>query len=42
MGNEPRQLDPKGGILADIAPTILSMMELEVPAAMSGRSLLTS
>jgi len=42
MGNEPRQLDPEGGILADIAPTILSMMELEVPAAMSGRSLLTS
>ena len=42
MGNGPRQLDPEGGILADIAPTILSMMGLDIPAAMSGRSLLTS
>lgn len=42
LGNGPRQLDPEGGILADIAPTILSMMGLEIPAAMTGRSLLTS
>ena len=42
VGNGPRQLDPEGGILADIAPTILSMMGLEIPAAMTGRSLLTS
>ena len=42
VGNGPRQLDPEGGILADIAPTILSMMGLDIPAAMTGRSLLTS
>jgi len=29
-----------GGRLADIAPTLLDMMDLEVPAAMTGRSLL--
>ncbi len=40
LGNVNRKLDPKGGILADIAPTILAMMGLDVPAAMSGRSLL--
>ena len=40
LGQGNRDLDPKGGILADIAPTILAMMELDVPAAMSGRSLL--
>ena len=40
LGNVNRNLDPKGGILADIAPTILAMMGLDVPAAMSGRSLL--
>ena len=42
VGNGPRQLDPEGGILADIAPTILSMMGLNIPAAMTGRSLLRS
>ena len=42
LGNGPHQLDPEGGILADIAPTILSMMGLEIPAAMTGRSLLRS
>jgi 2,3-bisphosphoglycerate-independent phosphoglycerate mutase len=30
------------GILADIAPTILELMELPKPPAMSGRSLLAS
>ena len=40
LGNVNRKLDPKGGILADIAPTILAMIGLDVPAAMSGRSLL--
>ena len=29
-----------GGILADIAPTVLTMMGLDIPAAMSGRNLL--
>ena len=42
LGNGPHQLDPEGGILADIAPTILSMMGLDIPAAMTGRSLLRS
>ena len=42
MGKGQRQLDPKGGILADIAPTILAMMGLDIPAAMTGRSLLRS
>ena len=40
LGQANRDLDPDGGILADIAPTILTMMGLDVPAAMSGRSLL--
>ena len=40
LGRGNRDLDPDGGILADIAPTILAMMGLDVPAAMSGRSLL--
>ena len=42
LGNGPHQLDSEGGILADIAPTILSMMGLDIPAAMTGRSLLRS
>ena len=29
-----------GGILADIAPTLLDLMDLEQPAEMTGRSLL--
>jgi 2,3-bisphosphoglycerate-independent phosphoglycerate mutase len=40
LGQGNRDLDPDGGILADIAPTILAMMGLDAPAAMSGRSLL--
>ena len=40
LGEGNLGLDPDGGILADIAPTILAMMCLDVPAAMSGRSLL--
>ena len=42
IGAEGRSLDPDGGILADIAPTVLAMMGLAAPAAMSGRSLLLS
>lgn len=41
LGRHRTRLDPKGGILADIAPTLLHMMEIEVPAAMSGRNLLS-
>jgi 2,3-bisphosphoglycerate-independent phosphoglycerate mutase len=40
FGGNPRALDPAGGILADIAPTVLTMMGLDIPAAMSGRNLL--
>ena len=29
-----------GGILADVAPTLLDMMDVAVPAEMSGKSLL--
>ena len=42
IGAKGRSLDPDGGILADIAPTVLAMMGLAAPAAMSGRSLLLS
>ena len=42
IGVKGRKLDAKGGILADIAPTILALMDIDAPSAMSGRSLLTS
>jgi 2,3-bisphosphoglycerate-independent phosphoglycerate mutase len=40
----PRQLglEPTGGILADIAPTLLGLMDLPQPKEMTGRNLLTS
>ena len=41
LGTRFHELDPAGGILADIAPTILTMMDLAIPSAMSGRNLLT-
>jgi 2,3-bisphosphoglycerate-independent phosphoglycerate mutase len=34
------KLDPAGGILADVAPTLLDLMALPKPGQMSGRSLL--
>lgn len=40
IGARRRALDARGGILADIAPTLLAMMQLPRPAEMSGRSLL--
>jgi 2,3-bisphosphoglycerate-independent phosphoglycerate mutase len=30
----------QGGKLGDVAPTLLELMDMEVPAAMTGRSLL--
>ena len=36
----PRELVLKDGSLADLAPTLLQLMELEKPAEMSGRSLI--
>jgi len=31
----------EGGVLADVAPTLLSLMHLPVPADMQGRNLIT-
>ncbi len=41
IGPKQMGLKPSGGILADIAPTLLSLMELPQPAEMTGTSLLT-
>jgi len=30
-----------GGVLADVAPTVLQLLGMEQPAAMTGRSLLS-
>jgi 2,3-bisphosphoglycerate-independent phosphoglycerate mutase len=37
---EGATLDPDGGVLADVAPTMLEMLGVEQPAEMTGRSLL--
>jgi 2,3-bisphosphoglycerate-independent phosphoglycerate mutase len=39
---EGRQLDPAGGILADIAPTALALLGIAQPPEMTGRSLLVA
>ena len=39
IGKRRLQLDPAGGRLADIAPTLLAMMGLPQPPEMSGASL---
>ncbi len=39
IGGQIQSLDPAGGILADIAPTVLGLMGLPQPAEMSGRNL---
>jgi len=36
------QVDPAGGILADVAPTVLQLLGIEQPPEMTGRSLLLS
>ena len=41
IGAKRTGLKPSGGILADIAPTLLDLMELPQPAEMTGKSLLT-
>jgi 2,3-bisphosphoglycerate-independent phosphoglycerate mutase len=38
----PRALVPRGGTLADVAPTVLDLLGLPIPAAMTGRSLLAA
>ncbi len=39
IGRRELQLAPEGGRLADIAPTLLDLMQLPVPAEMTGHSL---
>ncbi|MEQ8516275.1 MAG: 2,3-bisphosphoglycerate-independent phosphoglycerate mutase [Chromatocurvus sp.] len=39
IGRRDLQLAPEGGRLADIAPTLLDLMQLPVPAEMTGHSL---
>lgn len=39
ISNEPKEL-AEGGILADLAPTLLTMMDLPIPSEMTGKSLL--
>jgi 2,3-bisphosphoglycerate-independent phosphoglycerate mutase len=41
IGPKQAGLKPTGGILADIAPTLLDLMELPQPSEMTGTSLLT-
>ncbi len=41
IGRRSLRLDPEGGILADIAPTLLAMMGLPQPPEMSGSNLAT-
>ena len=35
-------VDPEGGILADVAPTALDLLDIAQPPEMTGRSLLVS
>lgn len=39
IGSSPATLNTSGGILADIAPTLLAMMDLPVPGEMTGNNL---
>ena len=39
IGNRSITLDPSGGILADIAPTLLGLMDVAAPEEMTGRNL---
>ena len=39
IGERPMTLDPAGGKLADIAPTLLGLMDLEQPEEMTGTNL---
>lgn len=41
IGGRQLQLDAAGGVLSDVAPTLLALMELPQPAEMTGRSLVT-
>ncbi len=39
IGDKQLTLDPAGGILADIAPTLLALMDMQQPPEMTGHSL---
>ncbi|MFV0276256.1 MAG: 2,3-bisphosphoglycerate-independent phosphoglycerate mutase, partial [Parahaliea sp.] len=39
IGPRQLELDPAGGILADIAPTLLALMNQPQPGEMTGRNL---
>jgi 2,3-bisphosphoglycerate-independent phosphoglycerate mutase len=41
VGDRVLKLDPAGGILADVAPTLLDLMHLEQPPEMTGHSLIS-
>jgi 2,3-bisphosphoglycerate-independent phosphoglycerate mutase len=41
IGRRDCQLSPQGGILADIAPTLLALMDLPLPGEMTGHSLVS-
>jgi 2,3-bisphosphoglycerate-independent phosphoglycerate mutase len=41
LGDNNVKLDPAGGKLCDIAPTLLAMMHLDQPSEMTGRSLIS-
>lgn len=41
IGGRELQLAPEGGRLADIAPTLLDLMQLPIPAEMTGHSLVS-
>ena len=42
IGTRDLALQASGGILADVAPTLLDLMQIEQPPEMTGRSLITS
>jgi len=42
VGHQVAELRQEGGILADVAPTLLKLMGIEPPSAMTGTSLLVS
>ena len=41
IGDRAVSLQPSGGVLSDVAPTLLAMMGLDQPAEMSGTNLMT-
>ena len=40
IGPKEIQLDPSGGVLSDVAPTLLDLMDLPQPSEMTGRTLI--